>query len=118
MSTTYQRVNILLCCAFILCLCAVLIVYACGANSCWSRMCYGKDCMLCGCTRDIVDMLSGKVPTRNALSCYLMVGIISEMFWRIVSSCVVFGSCVLWFDICFHSIALLILLTLNITAFI
>lgn len=114
MSATYRGVNVSLCAAFVLCLIAVLAAYANDVGSCWLRMRFGKDCLLCGCTRDIADILSGGVSTRNALSGCLLAGFVLEVGWRVVASFASFGRAVVCIDVLVHSAAALILVIMNV----
>lgn len=114
MSSTYRIVNVSLLGAFALCLSAVLVAYANGAGMCWSRACFGKDCIFCGCTRDVADIFSGGSPTRNALSVYLLCGGVLETVWRVIASLVPFGRRVIHADAFCHSVMALSLVVVNI----
>lgn len=114
MSSTYRIVNVSLLGAFALCLSAVLVAYAYGVGMCWSRACFGKDCIFCGCTRDVADIFSGESPTRNALSIYLLCGGVVETAWRVVASFTPFSRRVICADAFCHAVIALNLMVVNV----
>lgn len=114
MLTTYRIVNISILVALGLCLCAILITYKTNVDPCWLRACCGRDCILCGCTRDVMSILSGDVPTRNALSPLFFAAIAVEFGWRILSSVVSFGQRIVYLDIFIHGFLIAIFMFFSI----
>ena len=79
---TYRLVNRVLLLSIVLGVGAILAVHWCEGDTCWMRKLYGKDCILCGCTRDFLDILSGNAPSRNDASCLLFGLSAVELAWR------------------------------------
>lgn len=110
MRTEYRIVNVSVLAALVLCFIAILAVNGCGVSSCWMRAVYGKDCPLCGCTRDVLAILSGRRPTLNQLSTFLFVGLAIELVWRFLASILTLGSRTIRIDIVLHALLIIVFL--------
>lgn len=106
---TYRTVNAALLAAFVLFLFAILIAYAYGVNSCWLRVLCGKDCILCGCTRDVIGILCGRAPTLNAASPFILACLAVELAWRVVAVVFGFWRRAMRIDIAVHIILLVVI---------
>ena len=84
-----------------------------STTSCWLKTVYGRDCIICGCTRDFFDILSAGGPVRNKLSTWLMGGVVVEFIWRLLVSFVRVGRLAVICDILLHVVVIGVLFTFN-----
>ena len=71
-------------------------------DSCWLKTVYGRECILCGCTRDFMGMLFGSRPVHNDYSGPLVCILSGEFVWRLVASIFRFGRKVMAIDAFLH----------------
>lgn len=81
---------------------------------CWSYARYGKECVLCGCTRDFVAILLGNFPTHNVASIYIFIGLTVELLYRMFGSFIRLPFWVMLVDLVYHVVILSIAFVSNI----
>lgn len=100
---TYKLINLLLLSAVAFLSVIILAVHFSGGKSCWLRVVYGKDCFVCGCTRDLVGVFTGREGWINSYSPYFFGLIACDILWRIVASVWTFGKKVWLLDAAIHA---------------
>lgn len=111
---TYRQLNcILLLVLLLLGVAIVLIHFTYGDTTCWLKKGFGRECILCGCTRDFVDVFSGKDPCRNPLTYWLVYVIGGEIVWRVYGSLIRPGRIAMIFDISIHAVIAAVFLFFN-----
>ena len=111
---TYLLVNRILALAMVALGAAIVIVHCgLGATSCWLKTVYGRECIICGCTRDFFDIVSTGGPVRNKLSIWLMAWVVAEFIWRLLFSFVRVGRLAAVCDILLHAVGAGIFLIFN-----
>lgn len=111
---TYLLVNRILALSMVVLGAAIVIVHcSIGTTSCWLKTVYGRECIICGCTRDFFDIVSAGGPIRNKLSIWLMGWVVMEFIWRLLVSFVRVGRIAAIYDILFHVAVVGILFTFN-----
>jgi hypothetical protein len=82
-------------------------------TSCLSKRIADRECILCGCTRDFVDILSGIPPTRNPISLWLFYFICGELVFRFILSFLRSARKVIAVDVTVHAVILVIFIYYN-----
>lgn len=102
----YRLVNRILAAALAVLAAAALARHYAGCDtSCWARLVYGRECVLCGCTRDFAGLLRGEAPWRNAWSAFFFAAYALEWLWRAAGAFVCFSRRVAAADILVHAAA-------------
>ena len=81
-------------------------------DSCWLKAVYGRECILCGCTRDFMGVFGGR-PIQNDYSVALMCILSGELVWRLVASIFRFGRKVMAVDAALHVLLAAVFLYFN-----
>lgn len=110
----YRRVNRLLLLVGALMAAWVVLAYDPeGPGRCWYRIRFGRDCLLCGCTRDFTAILSGDWPSQNPSSIWFFGFAVIECAWRLFGACRVLSRRVVWTDALLHGGLALVVLAWN-----
>ena len=72
--------------AFALLAAGIVVNYCFGSARCAATYVFGKECMLCGCTRDFFTLLHGGGRFLNPASPYVFPILALETVWRVVFS--------------------------------
>ncbi len=84
----YLLVNrVLLVSMVVVCAAILTVHFTSGATTCWLKAVCGRECIICGCTRDFIDIVSSGGQIRNKLSVWLMGLLVLEFIWRLTASC-------------------------------
>lgn len=111
----YRFLNrILLLCLFIVGCLITFFYMGTDVEVCWSRARYGKDCILCGSTRDFMALLSGCQPMHNAASIYIFVGLAIEIIYRILGAIICFSRRMMFVDLIYHILGAIVLVVASI----
>lgn len=110
---TYKTVNRALIAAMVILAALISIAYFRNDVNCLMRLKEGRECIICGCTRDFFDMFHFAAPTRNPLSGYLFFAIAFELVYRVVYAFKTAPRALIIADIVSHGIAAAIFMTFN-----
>ena len=83
---SYRFLNRILVLASLALACAIFAVYCRGDWVCPSIAIANTPCVLCGCTRDFIDIYKGNLEMRNPISLWLFCIVHVEFAWRLVFS--------------------------------
>lgn len=88
-----------------------------GEGYCWLKCVYGRECLLCGCTRDLISILSlkGMAQLRNKYSVVLWLCVVAEWAWRLWASFRCVPRKGIRLDMILHSILGLVFMGVNIS---
>lgn len=110
---TYRTVSLALLGAAFLCCLAILIAHLSGRQVCVLQNRLGRPCLLCGCTRDFMAILTGHAPTYNPLSGWFFGLTVLELLWRFAGVWIRWGRRVAITDIAAHAVLILTVLYFN-----
>lgn len=110
----YRKINRLVLLAVAFVTAAVFALHFLTDYKCPFLAACGRPCLLCGCTRDFMDMLSGSVPRLNPFSPCLFAFSIVELLWRAVGCIWEFNRAVAVIDIVCHILILGAVLSVNV----
>ena len=86
MVATYKTANRTILAIFAILAAAVAAAVAAGVATCPSRALFGRECILCGCTRDFLSMMRLEFRFINPISPWLACSLAAELPYRAVFS--------------------------------
>ena len=92
---------------------AISLVHLSGKGGCSARIVLGKECVLCGMTRDFFGLLRGNFSFRNPLSPFLFALTVFELAWRCLFSFKLASGKTMLADAILHSVLLVAVFTAN-----
>ena len=113
---SYRFLNRILVIASIALACAIFAVYCRGDWVCPSIAIANVPCVLCGCTRDFIDIYKGNTVMRNPISIWLFCIVHVELAWRLVFSFVPCRKRLVVADAVIHGVMAVLLLIYLIVA--
>lgn len=111
--TEYKLVNRLVLLVMLVIGCAILVADCLGMPGCTLKQATGKDCVLCGCTRDFHSLISGTWTFINPASPYVFAVLFVEFCWRIFAGRREFRFKVMCADIVLHILFGLLIVVWN-----
>lgn len=110
---TYRLVNRALFVAGLVVITIIALVHCFGTGVCMLRLLEGRECMLCGCTRDFFKMIHGDCNFINPVSPFIFALLIFEAVYRGILSFVLVGRKIARADAIFHALLLVTLVFFN-----
>ena len=83
---SYRIINLTLLLSFVLMTVAIVIMHLTGRGDCAARILWGRECILCGCTRDFFSLFNGECNFINPISPWVFALIGIELPWRMFAA--------------------------------
>ena len=110
---TYRFLCRMLVVAGIMLAAVIFVAYWYGGGDCGLRILSGKNCILCGCTRDFIGVLNLDFTFINPLSPYIFAMLFCEFAFRCLGSLVLFPMWAWIVDASFHCVVLVAFVVVN-----